>query len=391
MPRSLPWLVGGTKDDTTKQSTPRPRRVSPDTTPSGSGSDNARKRRSPVKETPKKTDFLRSSRSPSSSPIRQPPTEEFLREGFDNDDMYIMVEDEFYAVAQTFTRHLHHAEYVRRRKQAKLENATAIKDLARPTDGKTVMRKETKKQKESEELASRQRKGLDETRGKRPRVDSEEEASDLDEEEDRDDDPWVGTSLHSLMTSPRKSRSLVGLQGIKSSTRAAAGYRQAGSNGKDDRREPSPEPRRQEESHVDETASEDDDDLEVTQVTSKAAPLPRVDSMKARAPVKRETPGTPIKEENRDVGKSNGHYSEKKAVSSSSRSVYSGSTSSNMNTRKRRLLEELDDFPETSEGRSKDRIQDQPQNSLSARVPSPRRQEKDSKKSRFSEVPTFLV
>jgi hypothetical protein len=27
----------------------------------------------------------------------------FLREGFDNDDMYIIVEDEFYAVAQTFT------------------------------------------------------------------------------------------------------------------------------------------------------------------------------------------------------------------------------------------------------------------------------------------------
>jgi hypothetical protein len=299
--------------------------------------------------------------------------------------MYIMVEDEFYAVAQTFTQHLHHAEYVRRRKQAKLENATAIKDLARPTDGKTVMRKETKKQKESEELAARQKKGLDETRGRRPRVDSEEEGSDLDE--DRDDDPWVGTSLQTLMTSPRKARSLVGLQGIKSTTRAAAGYRQA----LDDRRQSSSEARRREPHTVDETTSEHDDDLEITPVTtSTATPLPQAESVRKRAPVKREVPDAPIKEGTRDFGKNNNHYSEKAAT-------YNAPTISNMNTRKRMLLDELDDFlpkPNENEKRSNgSKTQDQPRNSLtSPTLPSPSRHpEKDSKKTRFSEVPTFLV
>lgn len=329
--------------------------------------------------------------SPTESLISTP---RFLREGFDNDDMYIMVEDEFYAVAQTFTQHLHHAEYVRRKKEAKLKNATAIQDLERPTDGKTMMRKETQRQKESEALASRQRKGLDEIRGKRPRVDSEEEDSDL--EEDRDDDPWVGTSLHTLMTSPRKSRSLLGLQGIKSSTRAAAGYGQAsGPNRRDDRRQPSPEPRRQQESHtvnVDETASEDDDDLEITKVTtSKATPIHKVHS-KEQAPVKREISTTPTKEEKPDVGKGKGYYSEKKAATSSNRTTYStAASSSKVNSRKKMLLEDLDDFPETNEKKPNGRIQDQPRRSSSA-APSPSRpQEKDSKKSRFSEVPTFLV
>lgn len=309
-----------------------------------------------------------------------------------------MVEDEFYAVAQTFTQHLHHAEYVRRKKEAKLKNATAIKDLERPTDGKTMMRKETKKQKGSEELASRQRKGLDEIRGKRPRVDSEEEeGSDL--EEDRDDDPWVGTSLHTLMTSPRKARSLIGLQGIKSSTRAAAGYGQAsGLTRKDDRHQPSPEPRRQE-AHtvtVDETASEDDDDLEITHATtSKATPFHQVYS-KEQAPVKREDAGTPtIKEEKPDIGKSSDYYSEKRAATSANHATYSSSTaaSSKVNSRKKMLLDELDDVPETHETKSNGRriIQDQPRSSSSAEPPPSRPQEKDSKKSRFSEVPTFLV
>ena len=66
----------------------------------------------------------------------------------------------FYAVAQTFTQHLHHAEYLRRIKQVKLENANAIDDIARPTDGKVIMQKEKQRQKESEVLSAQQRAGL---------------------------------------------------------------------------------------------------------------------------------------------------------------------------------------------------------------------------------------
>lgn len=140
--------------------------------------------------------------------------------------MYIMVEDEFYAMAQQFTRHLHHAEYIRRKKQAKKMNASVLRNMERPTDGATKMSRAALKRKESERLYERQRKGLEPT-VRRPDDSDESHEDDMeveDEEEEREDDPWYGTSLHTFMTSPRKNRSLVGLERIKSKTRAAAGF-----------------------------------------------------------------------------------------------------------------------------------------------------------------------
>lgn len=185
-----------------------------------------------------------------------------MRGGLDGDDIYIMVEDEFLAVAQNFTRHLHHAEYVRRTKQAQIGNAAKINDIARPTDKKTAMRAETKKKKDAESMSKRHKFALGKMKGsgseRRPPVDSEEEDTRI--EEDEEDDPWLGTSLQALMTKSIKSQSLVGLQGIQSTTRAAAGFSK--SSRSNIRSSP---PVKQEPNDIDDgvvTASDEDDDLD---------------------------------------------------------------------------------------------------------------------------------
>lgn len=207
-------------------------------------------------------------------------------EGYENDDIYVMVEDEFLATAQTFTKHLHQEEYERRKKQARVRNASTIGagGLARPTDPRAKMSAETRKNIEAQDAAKRHKAALDDMMdgAERPAVDSEEDIGATDD--DRDDDPWVGTHLHGLMTSPRTSRSLIGLQGVKSNTRAAFGYSNACA-----RRETSPTAAAQARvgsrapvrSHIDlveETASgeddddDDDDDLGARPTWTKPAP-----------------------------------------------------------------------------------------------------------------------
>jgi hypothetical protein len=307
----------------------------------------------------------------------------YLREGFDQDDMYIMVEDEFYAVAQTFTQHLHHAEYVRRRKQAKLENATAINNPARPTDGKTKMSKEMLKRKEYERLANRQREGLDELTPRRPRVGSDDEGENSDLEEDRDDDPWVGTSLHTFMTSPRKNRSLVGLERIRSNTRAAAGLRPRSSGGEAGLLPRTSSKPRREEYVISEADSDEDDDLEITTVNPvRRIHLPRTPGPSTRPPgIKQESPDTVIKAEHDVSPKRNGLVSRQPT------------TLKNTQSRKRIFFDELDDSLEDTEER-KDlvRIQVQPRSSVSATAPrsKDRSGERGASKSRFSDIPTFL-
>lgn len=132
-----------------------------------------------------------------------------------------MVEDEFYAIAQSFTQHLHYAEYVRRKNEVKPQSATTIGKIQRPTDGRTMIPKELQQKKEAEALAARQKAGLEQLAG-----------HDGENEDDDDDDAWAGTHLHGLLTSPRKVRSLAGAHAMKSFTRAAAGFGQAtGLNG----------------------------------------------------------------------------------------------------------------------------------------------------------------
>lgn len=275
-----------------------------------------------------------------------------------------------------------------------MQNAAVIKDLARPTDGKTAMREETKRRKESEALHARQRSGLDETRGKRPRVDSEEEGdSELDE--DKEDDPWVGTSLHGLMTSPRKARSLVGLQGIKSATRAAAGYSQGSgsdSRGRDQLRSSPPAvPQREPEVHtVEETASEEDDDLEIqpSKVTTVSRTLPQT-----KMPIKSERSASPVKRNIHSRAESSYLSPHLEANKINARnSKYSSPSGSNLNAKMKMLFDELDEFPE---GRSHSSDQDRTRDSDCASA-TPQRDTQDDnakskKKSHLNEVPTFLL
>ena len=149
-----------------------------------------------------------------------------MLDGLQRDDIYIMVEDEFHAVAKQFTQHLHHAEYVRLKNLAKSKNASTITTISRPTDSITVMRGETRKRKEGETMAAKQKVALERIKGKaaakRPKV---EATSESDIEVTKEDDPWIGTTLQGLMASPiNKQISLAGIQGVLSSTRAAAGY-----------------------------------------------------------------------------------------------------------------------------------------------------------------------
>jgi len=217
-----------------------------------------------------------------------------MRFGLSADDIYIMVEDEFLSVARTFTAHLHHAEYVRLKSEAKNRNSSTIPSIARPVDSITTMRAETKKKKEAEAQEARTKAGLESIKGpKRPMTASD--GSDFDENEARDQ-PWEGTHLQRFMTtSPNKAlTSLTGLQGVMSHTRAAAGFERSEPKGATTKQHPTPSrPRGQGKATaavaVDET-SEDDDDLDAPSraVSRKPAlasrPLPPAKAPAASSP-----------------------------------------------------------------------------------------------------------
>lgn len=205
-----------------------------------------------------------------------------MKEGLDNDDQYIMVEDEFLATAQTFTRHLHHAEYVRKKNEAKAKNANAIDALGRPTSTKSILSAEAKKNMQSEENSMKHKATLSELKrvAGRPPVDSEVEDEGLESDEDKFDDPWMGTSLQNLMTHQRKHLPLLGLHGIRSTTRAALGFSKApvdlpGKGAKKSRNEdPTSTLGANINPHMVSESTEDDDDLDAQPQRSKSVRIP---------------------------------------------------------------------------------------------------------------------
>ena len=141
-----------------------------------------------------------------------------------------MVEDEFLSTARLYTQHLHHAEYVRLKRLAATRKASPSDDsIARPVDSITTMREETKRRKEAEKHARKVKDGMGRMVGaveaRQPLDPPSAENSEFEEEE-RMDAPGIGTVLGKLMkTGPkRESGGLAGLEGIRSSTRAAAGF-----------------------------------------------------------------------------------------------------------------------------------------------------------------------
>lgn len=308
----------------------------------------------------------------------------------------MMVEDEFYAVAQSFTKHLHFAEYVRQAKEAKSQNGSRIQDLARPTDGVTPISEETKKKKEAENLAERQEKGLG--------VLDNNEGSREGKEDDDDvfqDDSWAGTSLYDLMMSPRKSRALVGAQRIKSTTRAAAGFVQSSQNSSAGNRMAAPgsaptslgrEQERQ--GSIEETASEDDD-LDVQPTTTFKRRIEDIETPKTEksdesiTPTPRRSmshaPNNPIKKpkpepETKPTPTPSINTAGNKKRPSPSPSV--------PKPRRRMLFDDFDRLPEPTFNIS---MQEQKRKSSSSIEKSANGRDESKKKSRLNEVPMFVL
>ncbi|PQE22471.1 Transcription initiation factor IIA gamma subunit protein [Rutstroemia sp. NJR-2017a BVV2] len=137
--------------------------------------------------------------------------------GLNHDDRYRMVEDEFLSIAKLFTVHLHTAEYKRQERLAQSRNAATITSISRPVVGK--MGDAGKRRAEAIARTAKQRSEVDKLRGGK-----------MGAGEDESDDetlPYVGTSIHGLMASPKGKG--VSLKGIASpggggGTRAARGF-----------------------------------------------------------------------------------------------------------------------------------------------------------------------
>lgn len=264
-----------------------------------------------------------------------------------------MVEDEFCSVAQSFTQHLHYAEYIRRKKEAKAQNTDTIADIARPTDGATPMSDEIKKKYAAEELKTKQKEGIDGVLGKQAGDGRDEDAGDDFEAENS----WAGTHLQDLMLSPRGVRSLVGLQKVKSSTRAAAGFSQSSGLGGDDGLTGGGPGKVDNKDPVALEETTDDDDLDVGM--GQSTPTVVRDHEASNSGLLRNT-------------------------SSTMRPV------SNTTQAKRRLI--FDDFDELPELR-KPSIQTEERQPSSTNFKQKKLDDKDtrSKKPRLNEVPTFLI
>jgi hypothetical protein len=140
----------------------------------------------------------------------------FMDEGMEHDDKYRMVEDEFLTVAQKWTVHLHAAEYKRQEKMVKARNAETISSISRPVTDR--MPDQTRRRVESVARSKTQRSAIEGLLGKKAAAD------DIDDS-DEDGLPYVGTTLHGLMDSPRrKAASLSKIGSARTATRAAAGF-----------------------------------------------------------------------------------------------------------------------------------------------------------------------
>ncbi|KFZ13057.1 hypothetical protein V501_03907 [Pseudogymnoascus sp. VKM F-4519 (FW-2642)] len=211
MTRKLPWLQTDTNQDSSSSrstTSSRPRKSRPIV-------DSSDIEQPPGRQNRRGQGPRAAAREVSPTPLDEPPEESFMIDGFNNDDRYRMVEDEFLDVAKEFTQHLHAAEYQRMKNSAKAKNATTINSISRPVT--TKMGGETRRKVESIARAKKQADAIKDIHGEQPR-----EEGDSDESQG----PWLGTALHGLMEKPRASAvPLTEISGFHSTTKAAAGYK----------------------------------------------------------------------------------------------------------------------------------------------------------------------
>lgn len=149
-----------------------------------------------------------------------------------------MVEDEFDSVARAFTKHLHHAEYSRLKRQAAARSASGC--ITRPVLPGAELSVEAKRRKARQEHEQKTGKAVNRATRNHGKDGDRHEGSETDEAEkeglklvaaaqNRDTDQWRGTQLAKLMRSEVDKHKGVSLLGpgtqemVKSTTRAAAG------------------------------------------------------------------------------------------------------------------------------------------------------------------------
>lgn len=218
MPRTLPWLTQAKKANPHhSSSSPAPKRKRPSTPTSDLDLVDSDLNITPSPPPKSKARGTKPNRSPSTSPPPAPPSVEYMREGFAQDDIWRMVEDEFYSTAQLYTQHIHHAEYVRLKKLAKSRGQSTLRALRRGTDGRTERSEASKMRVEGEEKGRKAREGVKAlVRG----------GGDGESSEDEDEDEWMmDPQLAGLMTaSQRSGQDLTGVAKARANTRAAAGF-----------------------------------------------------------------------------------------------------------------------------------------------------------------------
>ncbi|KFX93468.1 hypothetical protein O988_06817 [Pseudogymnoascus sp. VKM F-3808] len=213
MTRKLPWLQADSVQDSSSprsSTSSRPRRQVPIL-------DSSDVEEAPVREKRKRGGPPAAAREVSDIPPNEPPEESFMIDGFNNDDRYRMVEDEFLDVAKEFTQHLHTAEYLRMKNNARAQNAATINSISRPVT--TKMGGQTRRKVESVARAKKQADAIKDIHGDQPR-------EELEGDSDESQGPWLGTALHGLMERPRASAMpLTDISGFSSTSKAAAGYK----------------------------------------------------------------------------------------------------------------------------------------------------------------------
>ncbi|RPB10533.1 hypothetical protein P167DRAFT_537464 [Morchella conica CCBAS932] len=132
MPRKLPWATSILKPPTSRSSPPNKRRRTSVPTSSSSSPAPARK---PIPPTTTTTATDKDGDSDKDADLSIPV---YM---LPSDERYIMVEDEFLSVAQTYTRSLHRAEYERLQRLAKTTHARRITEIQRPVAGVQRMSK----------------------------------------------------------------------------------------------------------------------------------------------------------------------------------------------------------------------------------------------------------
>jgi hypothetical protein len=217
MPRTLPWLTDAAKKKEGRKagpsSSPKRKRASSDEEDLVDDDLNIIRPLTPERK-PKK----RANRTPSTSPPPAPPSVKYMREGYNADDAYLMVEDEFLSTAKMYTQHIHHAEYVRLKKLARSRGAGMLDAIARPTDGRTEQSTALRMKLEAAEKDEKIKNGI-------------KQLGQEDESSEAEDEYMYDPQLAGLMTREKQARrDLSDLTKAKSNTRAAAGFMQSPHN-----------------------------------------------------------------------------------------------------------------------------------------------------------------